>query len=374
MANILDYLDWRGDLSMAEAPFNEVDNLILCELSYIPFDGILPGPENPQQRMPLFEAAQRYFEGREGESIHMGVLVPDTIPLLFERMALTRRYRELLLSSYVNRIDPDTAKQFSAMTIDLGTGAKFIAYRGTDDTLVGWKENFHMSFLPSVPAQRDALAYLCQMAEACPAEQLIVGGHSKGGNLAVYAAMHSPEQVQQRILAVYNNDGPGLQSSALQFEGYLRIRERVHTLLPQSSVVGLLLEHEEEFQVVQSNSIGPFQHDGFSWNVLGPRFIRRSDLSNASKRLDRTLKNWLLEMDSEKRQQLVDTLFTVLEATEAQTLTDLGHEKLKNAAAMLRTFKALTPETKRMLFLTLKALMKESMRFTDRRHLPEHKE
>ncbi len=359
MANLFDYLQWRGDLTLAQSPFNEVDNLILCELSYIELGGIVPAPTQPGCLL-LKEAAARYFKGRDATEFHMGVLVPDTIPQLFAQMANYPRFQNLRLCGYVNQIDESQQKQFSALCILLDDGTRFVAYRGTDDTIVGWKENFNMSFLSSVPAQLDALAYLTSIAAGCN-EPLRIGGHSKGGNLAVYAAMHAPSEVQARILEVYNNDGPGFRENIVQQAGYQAIRERVHTIIPQSSVVGLLLEHEEAYQVVKSSQTGLFQHDGFSWEVCGPCFLHLDDLSGSSRHLDQALKAWLNDMDQAQRRQFVDALSTLLDATQAKTLTDLSSSKLKTAAALVNTWKHLDENTREMLTNTFHGLLHESL-------------
>lgn len=212
MANILEYLDWRGDLTLLERPFNEVDNLILAEICYLDFSGFVPAGFQTQQ-VTLLDAASAYFAAHP--ETNMGVLVPDQIPVLVEHAAKTARFGDIRLLGYVNRIDEETQTQFSALTMLLPDGSAYVAFRGTDDTIVGWKEDFNMAFTPEIPAQKYAAEYLRQVSAALPFRPLLVGGHSKGGNLAVYAAVFCGQDVQKRILAVYNNDGPGFYSSLL---------------------------------------------------------------------------------------------------------------------------------------------------------------
>ena len=206
MANILEYLDWRGDLTLSERPFNEVDNLILAEICYLDFSGFVPAGFQTQQ-VTLQAAASAYFTAHP--ETNMGVLVPDQIPVLVEHAAKTARFGDIRLLGYVNRIDEETQTQFSAVTMLLPDGSAYVAFRGTDDTIVGWKEDFNMAFTPEIPAQKYAAEYLRQVSAALPFRPLLVGGHSKGGNLAVYASVFCGQEVQKRILAVYNNDGPG---------------------------------------------------------------------------------------------------------------------------------------------------------------------
>ena len=287
MANILDYLDWRGDLTLSERPFNEVDNLILAEICYLDFSGFAPA-SFAVQTVTLQDAANAYFAAHP--TTDMGVLVPDQIPVLVERAAKTARFGDIRLLGYVNRIDAETQTQFSAMTMLLPDGSAYVAFRGTDDTIVGWKEDFNMAFTPEIPAQKYACAYLQQAAKALPFRPLLVGGHSKGGNLAVYAAVFCGQPVQKQLTAVYNNDGPGFYTSLLPLPAHRAVSDRITTILPESSVVGMLLAHEERYQVVRSTQIGLMQHDGFSWLVKGERFEHLTELAEGGRIMDQTLK------------------------------------------------------------------------------------
>ena len=208
MANLLDYLDWRGDLPLSGDPFNEVDNLILAELSFVDFGGIVPGP-GAGAAVPLGEAAAAYFAKTEGRPIDMGVLVPNQIPEMLRRMAAAPRFRDMQLSGFVDHLDTEKAEQFAALTIVCGDGALYLSFRGTDDTLAGWKEDFYLSCMREVPAQKKAVEYTETMARQYPRVKLRLGGHSKGGNLAVWAGVFCPLAVQRRIRSVWSNDGPG---------------------------------------------------------------------------------------------------------------------------------------------------------------------
>lgn len=179
MANLLDYLDWRGDLTLAQAPFNEVDNLILSELSFLDFGGIVP-PPGEKGGVPLHQAAEAFFRRYgQAESIDMGVLVPSDIPLMLEKMAACARFRDMELHCFADWLDNEQAEQFAALTVDTGDGRLYLAFRGTDDTLAGWKEDLHMACMPQVPAQAMAVQYARQAAKQLPRRKLRLGGHSK---------------------------------------------------------------------------------------------------------------------------------------------------------------------------------------------------
>ena len=359
MANILDYLDWRGDLTLSERPFNEVDNLILAEICYLDFSGFAPDGF-AVQTVTLQEAAAAYFAANP--TTDMGVLVPDQIPVLVERAAKTARFGDIRLLGYVNRIDEETQTQFSAMTLLLPDGSAYVAFRGTDDTIVGWKEDFNMAFTPEIPAQKYACAYLQEAARALPFRPLRVGGHSKGGNLAVYAAVFCGQPVQKQISAVYNNDGPGFYASLLSLPEHRAVSQKITTILPESSVVGMLLAHEERYQVVRSTQIGLMQHDGFSWQVKGERFEHLTELAEGGKIMDQTLKSFLQALTEPQRVQFVDTLFAILTCTDASTLTDLKEGGLKTASAMVKALQSLDKPTRKALSDTLRLLLKSGAR------------
>jgi len=353
MANLFDYLDWRGDLTVAQAPVNCVDSLILCCLSYVPLEGALP----PGARLTVAQAAKILFDG--------GLEVPaqrerldfkSGCRMLLSLLADSPRFRDMELFDYVNHIDPEAQTQFSAVTVDMGAAGTYVAFRGTDNTLVGWKEDFNMGFLCTVPAQREAAEYLERAARQTKGP-LWTGGHSKGGNLAVYAAAHCAAGTRKRLAGVFNNDGPGFCAPVLEEPGYQAVRGKISTFVPQSSVVGMLLDHEEEYTVVRSTQVGLLQHDPYSWQVLGRDFIRLDAVTSSSRFLDQTLKSWIAAMDVDQRELFVDTLFEVLGATNAGTLAELGADWFKNAGVLLQKLRDVDDDTRKAIAQVLGLLL-----------------
>lgn len=357
MANILDYLDWRGDLTLAASPFNEVDALLLAELSFIEFEGIVPPPELGRG-LRLRDAAHSYFARRKNHSGDMGALVPGDIPAMLRAMAESRRFGDMPVNAFEERIDEALEQQFAAVTLDLGDGTVYVSFRGTDDTLVGWKENLNMSFLAEVPAQERAVRYLERIARQYPDRKLRVGGHSKGGNLAIYSAVKCTETVQNRIVSVYNNDGPGFLNDLSATAEHQRIADRIHTVVPQSSVVGMLLEHEKNVQVVHSTYEGIMQHDGFSWEVRGTQFVHLEEFSREGKLWDETIDAWADALSPQQREGFADALYEVLTATGARTLSELGGEKFKSAVSILKGYKSLDRETREALSGAFRLLLR----------------
>lgn len=339
MASILDYVSWIGYVPFSSFAFNEVDALILNTLSYIHFDELLPGSIKELAEKFLVispEEARKNFKVRTEEDCD-----------LLKRMAASRRFSSLVITDGRNIFSKEEEIQFSAITIRLAESEYYIAYRGTDNTMVGWKEDFNMAFSAEVPAQREALSYLEEMAARYPDAHFIVGGHSKGGNIAVYASAKAERNVQSRIDAVYNNDGPGFLPQFLDTEGYGLICPRIHTYVPQSSVIGMLLDRKEEKTVINSSQMGVFQHDPYSWQVEGDHFERQPALKAGAELLDQSVKAWLASIPSEERSRFVDTIFSYVQSADITRARELRNPK--NLLALINSLKDSDKQTREML-------------------------
>ncbi|MCI7019965.1 MAG: DUF2974 domain-containing protein [Clostridiales bacterium] len=328
MGNIFDYLTWRGDLTFTQDPPNAVDALIFSTLTYVYYGKKAERP--PEDATTLRECAEEFFslddpEGRARSK-------KDTE--LLHCAAATARFGQTRLCLYQSRFLPEQETQFAAMTFLLDDGSMFVAYRGTDNSLVGWKEDFNMTFQQTIPAQRLAQEYIRTAALAHTAP-MRVAGHSKGGNLAVFAAARCSPTVRRRILTVYNNDGPGFTKYMIGDPGYAAIVPRIRTYIPQSSVIGMLLEHEEPFIVIRSRSVGLMQHDPYSWEVEGPDFLPVQEVTESSQFLDATIKNWFSGMTNMERNQLVEVLYNLLTTGEVENATDIFQPK--NIRAYVKT-------------------------------------
>ena len=325
---MLDYLAWRGDLTFSQSALNDVDALIFSTLSYIRLEGLVP--EDLQQVQSLQELGKTILALPEAKSLCR--LEKDLT--LLEAAANSRRFGGVGVSFYRSLLHTQEELQFAAVTFLLDDGCAFLAFRGTDNTLVGWKEDFNMSFQPVVPAQRLAQEYVQRFA-AFSGVPLYLGGHSKGGNLAVYAGAKCGAAVQPRILAVYNFDGPGFTEAMQEDHGYLKLISRVKTFVPQFSVFGLMLERQEELQVVHSNAFGLLQHEPYSWQVLGKTFVAGQKLAEGSQFLNRTLSTWLAGLDNAQRSEFFDSIFGLLMQENANQPKDILRPQ--NVLAALKT-------------------------------------
>lgn len=357
MPNILDYLDWRGDLEFQRDPLNEVDNLVFSVLSYMDFAGAVPTLEEAGS-ISLADAAETLKQMPEQITAPITSTFFSRLPVLLEKCAGSARYRDVRLSHYVNRVSFDEAEQFSALVFSTDDTTHFVAFSGTDDTLVGWKEDLEMSFRDVVPAQRSAVEYLELVMSHLPGI-FYLGGHSKGGNLAVFAGANISSEMQPSILLMYNNDGPGFQRAVIESPGYQRVANKILTFLPKSSVVGMLLNQSGHYHVVDSDETGFMQHNAFSWEVIGRTFVYQEGLSTASLKFNSALREWLDTVSLEEREDFVTVLFTILEATGARTLKDFTQDKLTNAKAMIATFKQLEPETQGLMKSLLETFFSE---------------
>ena len=237
----------------------------------------------------------------------------------------------------------------------LDDGSHFVAYRGTDYSVIGWKEDFNMTFVSGVPAQLEAVKYLNMVAERTTGP-LYVGGHSKGGNLAIYAAAFCEPQVQQRIVAIYNNDGPGFLEDVIASSGYQAICNRIYTYVPQTSFFGLALEHEEEFIVIESTERFLMQHDPYSWSVKGAEFVYLEEVTPSGKFLDQTVRGWLAGLSAEQRERFVDAVYELLAHKDVHTLQGTAKYWLANAGELIHNLRSVDDETSEMMQRTLKLL------------------
>lgn len=350
MANIFDYLFWRGDLSLKQDKFNEVDGMILARLSYIPFECIV------EQFIDFSLTVGKIYSLQLGSLDFQDKVIEKEDIQLVSALSECKRFFEMEVLAYKNLIDLESQTQFSAITVCLDSDLYYISFRGTDNTLVGWKEDFNMGFTCPVPSQKQAVQYLTEMAGQVKGN-FILGGHSKGGNLAVYAAAFCDVAIQERIQAVYNYDGPGFDETVLSKKGYKCICNRINTFVPQSSIVGMLLGHEEKYTIVHSSQvIGPLQHNIYSWDVEQDHFIYLETVTNTSRFVDFTLKEWIASMDSTQREKFVDTIYMILAETNAHTFKELGENWFLNAKAVLKSIKNLDDETRKAVTETLHVL------------------
>lgn len=348
MPNIQDHALAAGGLSLREQPFDALDSLILTQLVYMPMEGRLDKGES----CTVKECWAFLKEHCDPEQLD---------PFQRKRYKLTevcaglKRYQDWIMSGYVNHIDDALETQFCAATYTLPDGASSVSFRGTDLSIAGWKEDFNMSYMV-VPAQTEAVAYVERLADQTGGRPLILAGHSKGGNLSVYAGAFAKPEVQARISAVYSFDGPGLYEEAFSTEAYGRVKERIQSYIPQSSVVGMLMNYHPVYTVVEAHSAGILQHDAMTWQVENGDFVKLSGLDMSGKITDDTLHAWLATMNGDDRRELVTTLYKVVDASQAELVTDLSEDWRDTAAKALDAIREIDPELRKNVGIMLRSL------------------
>ncbi|MDR0663002.1 MAG: DUF2974 domain-containing protein [Spirochaetaceae bacterium] len=355
MANVFDYLDWRGDLSFRADPFNVVDNIIFSILSYYPFDGIVDGGFG-KSAVPFPKAVKKLCAMVKNDPAitRLFVFGENQTNFLF-RLAEVPRYADCTLCGYVNKIDTDREMQFAAVTVLIPDLPAYVSFRGTDASIIGWKEDFNMILNEAIPAQIEAVSYLSAAAKEIRGK-IITGGHSKGGNLAVYAASFCREAVQRRIKTVYSNDAPGFNKSVTASAMYKNIESIIDCYVPQGAVVGLLFEYVRHYKVVKSSQAGLLQHDPFSWELTGKNMIYIPSVTKKSRFVNKTLMQWLESMDKETRAAFIETLFTIIDKANIKSLTDFTDNTLKNTALLIKSLGNVDNKSKKMLLSIFSAL------------------
>ena len=351
MKNIIDYV--KNELSSFEVKkFKAVDSLVLSQFSYIYFERLVPGfsNETPPVRIGDLLKAEHF------DTMFKGVMFLEKNLNLLYALAASPRFRDIKMKYYVNKLDYKQEKQFSAVTYQIDDKTHYVSYRGTDMTFVGWKEDFNMAFQSPVPSQEEGVEYLNRAGKLLDGD-LIVGGHSKGGNIAVYSAMKCSSEIQNRIIKVYSHDGPGFKDSIFNTPEYLRIKDRIHKILPQSSIVGMLLQTQESYKVIKSSRSGIMQHDPFSWVIEGDDFHYVKNISNTSLNMNKALNEWLSNISDEKRELFIDALFQTINSTNAKSIGDLSEVHIKDFAKILRAFRNIDSETRKFVSQTIRDLI-----------------
>lgn len=356
MTDVFDYLTWRGDLTLAQVPFNQVDGVILARFAYIPFEYF-------SEPLP-----KRFVSVRQlaASALADEALVRDgrwklRDEELLKAMAASARFGDLEAGFQGGVLDEVLQTQFSAICVRLDADLTAVVFRGTDNTVIGWKEDLNMSYRCPLPGQKMAADYLDRVAGKLGG-RLVVCGHSKGGNLAVYAAAFCGAEVQSRIDAVYNYDGPGFYDDILQTDGYQAVCGRIHTYVPQFSVVGMLLGHPESHTVVHSGETGLMQHDVYSWEVLGPRFAALDEVTGGSQFLDSTIKDWTADMSPEQFEVFVDAIYQVLSSPNMETMHEMREKWLSTAVSFVRSVAGMDEQTRTAATEALKLLARSAGR------------
>ena len=348
---LFDYLKWRNDVSLRAAPFNEIDNVILSYLAYADFGELL---QEEKRRVSIETCWKRFCKKHDLTNVRESKLFIERAPLLLEDMVRGARFRGTKVVHFREVFDKEKVQQFAALVFLLPDGTRYVSFRGTDLSITGWKEDFLMSFTAETEGAKEAVSYLNEVA-ACVEGDLILGGHSKGGNFAMFAAAFCDDAVKERILKVYNNDGPGFREEIVRSAAYRELLPKIINIVPQTSIIGRLLSNEAAHTVVKSTAAGIFQHDVTTWEVTKDKFVR-AEPDAFSDFVEKSLGTWLETMDDEARKSLVETVFSMIEMTEAETFVEFGENLFKNTGLIIKGFGKLPKEKRSELTAALGGL------------------
>ena len=353
--NILDYLEKFGDKTFERLPFGEVDALILSQFAYLKFDGLVPGPGESDSFITLKSIKKntdfdRLFTDTRYEKVNRK---------LFALMVSGKRFGGLSLAHYVNIVDTKRDIQFSAVTYRLPGGTGFVAFRGTDENVVGWKEDFNLSIMDRIPGEKEAVGYL-KTASGLLSGDFYVGGHSKGGLLSVYASSLVPDPIKKRIMNVYSFDGPAVREEFREKIGYGSIRDRIIKCVPQSSLVGMLFETDDIYSVVKSSGKGVGQHDPYTWVVKDIDLDHLKSLKKSAVIISSALRDWLSKIDMEDRARFIDIVFGVADACDSNDLVSMGVAPVKSMRQMIDGYEGMDDKEKEFLRTVINAFIRDT--------------
>ncbi len=360
MKNMLDYIKEFGHVSFEERAFSEIDALVLTELEYLPLEKVVPSDENGENFVTVKEIAEYMQEHKQELFDENPMMITEERHEVSQVIADAPRFQSLKFFGVVSVWDKDTTKQFAAVTVEVEPSVRLVVFRGTDETLIGWKEDFLMTYSPLVAAQTDAKEYLAKQASLFDGD-LMVSGHSKGGNLAIYAAATQEEDVQLRIVDIFCFDSPGLYRSVLETKGYQNIVPLAMRYIPQDSLVGLMLESEVPYVIVKSNATGAMQHSAMTWEIEDGQFIKMEKLTKNSQLNDQTFKKWTESVSDEELELFWNVFFELLFSVGIDTVNDLYGQFMHYVQEFLKAAGDMDEEKRELL--TRIALLLVSTRF-----------
>lgn len=347
METISGYLKYYKDKLFEEVSFNDIDSAIFASLVYLDFEGIV------DKDITIKEAGKKFFDTFDVKSLRTLPLIVKKTVDNFRLLYNGERYKNIVLSNYIKIVDSE--KQFCAMTYKMPNNFIYVAYEGTDDSLIGWQEDFEMIYRFPVPAQKWAVNYLNQAVKHS-SKKVIVGGHSKGGNLAMCAFMGAKQHIKRKITTVYNFDGPGFRKEQIESKEYKQMLLKLKMFVPEQSVVGFILRHPENYFVVKSTGKGLFQHNINNWRCYGSVFIPGT-LSDNSKNIESRVLSWLNDHNDEQRKIFVETVFDTFRKGDISKFSQLRKLNLVRVIKLIKASRKIDKESKELVLSAIKIIL-----------------
>lgn len=345
--DIIDYAILNAHKDFTKLPFSKIDGLIFAQLSYLSFDNLVPDFKNKGKGLLLSQIA----ESENYEEIFPLERTEEKNKKLLNAVAYSNRYGKIRVNFYEDIFDAQKDTQFCAITFLFPNGDACIAFRGTDSTITGWKENFNMLFSSPVAAQSLSVPYVENIAKKVKGNITLVG-HSKGGNLAIYAGTMCNEATKSKIVEIQSFDSPGFTKEFIESPEHIKAEEKIVKFIPEESMVGLMLNNRDNYRIIKSEGSGIMQHDPFLWQIENDDFVNGEKLYLRSKFFDSTFNNWVYSSEPQQREKFVEALFDMINAANAENATsfvDWADNLKGNSSLIYETLKDLDPETRNLV-------------------------
>lgn len=338
MENLFNYVEKYGHIPFEEKKFNDVDNLVFSLLAYLDFTNT--SVKNNNATIEIL--GKEYLQTHAYKEIRkLGIAQRDAYQLL-ERVIDKNRYKNIVIEDYVYHVGKEI--QFSALTYHVTKHLKYICFEGTDELLSGWKEDGQLACFFPIPSQKEAIEYVNRNIKWYDFN-VIVGGHSKGGNLALVSSMFMKWYKKFRVKKVYSNDGPGLRKKEFESKEYKNIKRKYVHIVPHCSIVGVLL-HNDMYQVVKSNQNNLFGHAIKTWMIKDDELVP-SKLSRKSQNLEKSILSWLDMHDDEERIKIVNAIFKVFEDADIKDFVSMS--KVQNLIKIIHNMRHIDKQTKNLI-------------------------
>ncbi len=357
MGNIVQYVDEYGEYGFDEKSFNEIDALVFSQLAYIDYSAIV-GKFDSDISISLKEASEQYFSLYDEKVLENKISIVVKAGNLLKRCADKRRYSDIQLLKYANNINDNIDKQFSAINFYLDNNTAVIAFRGTDTSITGIKESAMLSYMFPVPAQIEALYYM-QECGLTAKRDIIICGHSKGGNLATFAGVNCSNLLKKRIIGIYEFDAPGFPEHMIESYNYKTIENKIYSFIPQTSIIGCMLYHSHSRKVVESTNENLKQHQVHSWRIEEDKFIYRNETDEISKFIDRYIKELCEVIGEENIEDVFETVFDFIEGTGITRYEDFKTIDITRLIKAIISLKDFDDEKKELIEVTIKQAFKE---------------
>lgn len=353
MSGIIDYLDEYGDITFKEHPFNEVDALVLSQFVYLKWEHVIPGLlDNSEDGVTLLQMK----ELMQPAEVFSQELYAERNSMLWERMVSGKRFQNMRCNYISYELRDEVGVQFLAFTVFPEDSLPVILFRGTDETILGWKEDYAMTMDTPVAGQRLASLYLKQVALRLPGG-FNIAGHSKGGNLAVYSAFMADAFTMDRIMDIYNFDGPHYRPEVIALGDYERVKDKIHKYIPNASIIGIMLETEHDYSIIKSKGLGGGkQHDPYSWETEDDHFIYLDKMEKRSLKMNDSMNLFTQILSNEQLEILGDFIFEIIGGDYATTTEEMAKNKSQSVSSMLAALKDIEPKTKKAVKNIIKEL------------------